>query len=120
MMPIGRQFASGLSLVPSSDRFCLSSAAQGRNGSPPGMFAPTLLNVDAGGSPGGDTGGGATLPPWNHALSPSPVRAGCPSAALGAGASRFGLPSAVRGTFFVGYVGHCADAGAANSSAAAV
>src|SRR6185295_18867773 len=111
MIPIGRQFASGLSLVPLALRCFKSSAAHGLNGRPSLNPAPTLPNVEAGGSPGGETGGGATFPPWNHALSQSPVKSGLPSAVRGAGASRFGLPSGVRGTPRVGYDGHCADSG---------
>jgi hypothetical protein len=37
-----------------------------------------------------------------------PERSGLPSRALGVGADRFGLPSAVLGTSGVGYDGHCA------------
>src|SRR3954467_15844745 len=40
-----------------------------------------------------------------------PEKSGWPSAAFGAGAVRFGLPSAVLGTFGVGYFNHCAPAG---------
>src|SRR5438552_9596162 len=42
----------------------------------------------------------------------SPERSGFPSAFLGAGADRLGLPSAIRGMPGVGYLSHCA-AGAA-------
>src|SRR6267154_2120507 len=40
----------------------------------------------------------------------SPASSGLPSDVRGAGAVRLGLPSAVRGTFGVGTVSHCADA----------
>jgi hypothetical protein len=44
------------------------------------------------------------------AVSQIPEKSGCPSAVLGVGAIRFGLPSEVLGTPAVGYFNHCADA----------
>src|SRR6185503_7677332 len=44
-----------------------------------------------------------------------PDRSIWPSAARGAGAARFGLPSAVRGIFGVGWLSHCALAGSATA-----
>jgi hypothetical protein len=41
-----------------------------------------------------------------------PERSGVPSGVRGAGADRFGLPSAVRGIPRVGCVNHCAESGA--------
>ena len=41
-----------------------------------------------------------------------PERSGFPSGAFGVGASRFGFPSAARGTLGVGYEGHCAPSDA--------
>src|SRR4051812_6231788 len=43
------------------------------------------------------------------AVSQSPVKSGLPSGVRGAGADRFGLPSAVFGTLAVGYFSHCAE-----------
>src|SRR5215471_17417844 len=49
-----------------------------------------------------------------------PEKSGLPSGCFGAGAFMFGLPSAVRGTFGVGYLSHCAcDARGADSRATA-
>src|SRR5437773_4464993 len=39
-----------------------------------------------------------------------PEKSGLPSVVLGAGASRFGVPLALRGTPAVGYFSHCANA----------
>src|SRR4051812_34250905 len=41
----------------------------------------------------------------------TPERSGCPSAVLGAGAARLGLPSAPIGTLGAGVFSHCPDAG---------
>jgi hypothetical protein len=41
--------------------------------------------------------------------SQTPEKSILPSTVRGAGAARFGLPSAVRGTAGFGYVNHCAD-----------
>src|SRR4051794_28628874 len=46
----------------------------------------------------------------------TPERSGCPSAVLGAGAVRLGLPSAPRGTFGEGVFSHCPEAGPHNAA----
>src|SRR5205814_4189614 len=51
-----------------------------------------------------------------------PAKSGLPSAVLGAGASRFGVPLVLRGAPAVGYFSHCANTGveiAQNSAAPA-
>src|SRR4029453_385518 len=117
MMPIGRQCASGLSLLLSPIRFFTSSAAHGWYGAPPSTCAPTFPNTNL---PGGGAGGvddPAALPaprpcvggglspsmvggaqPVHGAVSHTPDRSGLPSAVRGAGAFRSGFPSAVFGT----------------------
>src|SRR5712691_8169754 len=58
--PIGRQCASGLSLLLSAIRCFTRSAAHGWYGAPPGSCAPMLPNTDAdgpAGGPGAATGG---------------------------------------------------------------
>src|SRR5215510_329180 len=133
MKPIGRQCASGLSLLLSAMRFFTRSSAQGWRGRPSGKPAPTLKKVALGGPAFGAAawprlaGGGAfksapraprcgmfVLRP----LSQIPDRSGFPSAVLGVGAVRSGLPSAVLGTPRVGYKGHCAAIGSAAAKTA--
>src|SRR5215218_4322864 len=115
MVPIGRQWASGLSLLLSAFRFFSTSAPQGVRGSPPLMLAPTSRNVASGGPSGGvgeaaaggwppGVAGGAPPPPRHR-----PERSGLPSAVLGAGAVRFGSPFGSRGTPGEGYDFHCAN-----------
>src|SRR5437667_2310347 len=112
MWPIGRQCASGLSLLFVSFRAFLSSAAHGLNGRPSGNPAPISKNVATGGVPGGaGTGVPVVPPPSPRNRIQIPDRSGLPSAVLGVGASRTGLPSAVRGTPGVGYFAHCAESG---------
>src|SRR5436190_17624876 len=110
MWPIGRQCASGLSLLFTSFRAFFRSAAHGWNGRPSGNPAPMSKNVATGGVPGGaGTGAPVAPPPSPRNLIQIPDRSGLPSAVLGVGASRIGAPLAVRGTPGVGYFGHCAE-----------
>ena len=119
MMPIGRECASGLSLLLSALRVATRSAAHGRYGALwSGMLAPMFANTKPEGSKagGGVAAVAAGSTPATVALCPArgaqpehgttshtPDRSGLPSDALGAGASNFGLPSAVFGTPAVGY-----------------
>src|SRR5436190_22812043 len=100
MNPIGRQCASGLSLLLSAIRFLTRSAAHGWKGSPSGKPWPALPNVATGiaFAGGGVAGAAAPRPPPPRWPPPPPaaqipLRSGLPSAVLGAGAVRFGLPS---------------------------
>ena len=52
-------------------------------------------------------------------IGPDAGQIGLPVSVRGAGARRFGLPSAVRGTLRVGYDGHCAESGIEMSAASA-
>src|SRR5262245_37280439 len=110
MWPIGRHSASGLSLLLASFRCFFNSAAQGWNGSPPGIPAPTSKNVASGGVPGGGVGGTAFAPRAPPGGRPHwPDRSGLPSGVRGVGASRFTAPLASRGTFGVVCFAHCAE-----------
>src|SRR6185503_9060375 len=61
--PIGRQCASGLSLLLSAMRCFTNSAAHGWYGAPPGTCAPILPNTDPEGPAGtGAATGGAGVP----------------------------------------------------------
>src|SRR6187200_573701 len=94
-------------------RFFLSSAAHGviGNGYPRPATSP---KVESGVPSGVVVGGGGAPSPRPRPPPPPPARiqipekSTLPSAVRGVGASRFGLPSAVRGTPGVGYEGHCA------------
>src|ERR1700730_14870155 len=117
-MPIGRQCASGLSLLLSATRCLCSYAAQGWNGKPSGteepmfqnalfltrarkssfVFKPEKISPFAAGAFGFAAGAGAGA----RKFSQMPVRTGFPSAVLGVGALRFGFPSAVLGMPGVG------------------
>src|SRR5580700_8107683 len=106
MNPIGRQFASGLSLLLSAMRFFTSSAAHGCNGRPSLNPDPTLPKV-ASGTWSSETSGGAGAAPLAGATGfrtfrHTPERSGLPSAVLGAEA-------VADGTGPAGYWGHCAD-----------
>src|SRR5258708_5365952 len=69
-MPIGRQCASGLSLLLSAIRFLTRSAAHGWYGAPPGVLLPMLPNGDPPPLP---------EPEWEPRLRvPDPVRARSP------------------------------------------
>src|SRR5436309_4144198 len=137
MKPIGRQCASGLSLLLSAIRFFTSSAAQGCKGRPSLKPAPTSRNVAAatpsagvvaGGLGGGGPAVGApaappTFPDRNPGPSPGglgfcqmPERSGFPSAVLGAGAFRSGSPLGVFGTRAVGNGAHCASSDGASAT----
>src|ERR1700686_1163784 len=121
---MGRQWASGLSLLFSDFRLFSTSAAHGCSGSPSFMLAPILKNVASGGpSDGGGGGGGRGAwagawgcapprPPGTRVTSHTPEKSGFPSAVRGVGAVRSGFPSAVFGTP-EGYKGHCAKASGA-------
>src|SRR3984893_13221235 len=113
MRPIGRQCASGLSLLFPALRVFTSSAAHGCSGRPSLTFAPTSRKVVTGGPTENEGAGPASVPPPAGPSCPSPriqipERSGLPSAVRGAGAVKSGLPSGVLGTPAVGYVGHCA------------
>ena len=96
MMPIGRQCASGLSLLLPAVRFFSSSEPYGVSGRPSLNVDPISRNV-ASGSPVVATGGGAPRCPVG-APRQTPEKSGFPSAVRGAGALRLGSPAAVFGT----------------------
>src|SRR5579883_1992857 len=119
MMPNGRQWASGLSLLLSATRSRCSSAPQGVNGRPSWKDEPRFQNglrraaarkssLDAAAPAGRVFRDAASTAPTGRETSQMPLRSGLPSAVLGVGALRFGFPSAVRGTPGVGYEGHWA------------
>src|ERR1043166_3346320 len=131
-MPIGKQLASGLSLLLSATRFLTNSAAHGRYGAPPSVLAPMFPNAPptagttVGAGPraaagcGADVAGvtprcpaaaGVAAPPRPrpNGISQTPERSGLPFASRGVGASRLGLPSAAIGTPGAVYLGHCAN-----------
>src|SRR5262245_10060419 len=101
MMPIGRQWASGLSLLSRALRLASSSAPYGVSGSPSFMVDPMSRNVARGGVPGALTGGGAPRCPVG-APRHTPEKSGLPSAVLGGGADRSASPFAFLGTGNVG------------------
>src|SRR5437016_6708905 len=107
MMPMGRQCASGLSLLLSAIRFFSRSAAHGVSGNPSLKVEPMFRNVASGGPEEGWGGGGAPRCPVG-APRQTPEKSGLPSAVFGAGAARFGSPPGVLGTMDAGYGGHCA------------
>src|SRR5262245_39316169 len=121
MNPIGKQCASGLSLLLSAFLFFIRSAAQGWNGKSSLKPRPALPNV-AIGIPSGGSGGTAGAPapaprcpaprcpppPPATRLLQMPDKSGLSFAILGVEPSGLGLPSAVLGTFDAGYAGHCA------------
>src|SRR5579859_5163938 len=114
--PMGKQCASGLSLLFEATRCRCSSAAQGWKGRPSLNCAPRfqkgLVLTESGMISGvaedgaEDVGGGAGVGTPGTGLGRSccqtPERSGLPSAVLGAGPDKFGLPSAVLGTPGVG------------------
>src|SRR5439155_8486166 len=131
-MPIGRQCASGLSLLLSAMRLFTSFAAEGLNGRP-SLNPEPLSRNDAEAISSRDTFGGggvagraalAVPPPprklfrvWSaggRTICQIPERSGLPSDVRGAGASRLGCPSGNLGTLGVGRDGHCARALVAN------
>src|SRR6516162_3767681 len=104
MMPIGRQWASGLSLLLSAFRFATSSAAHGWYGALwSGMLAPIFPKTNPEGSGGALRTGGSSaagrapavvrlLPaagthPVQGTVSQTPDRSGFPSGVRGGGAS---------------------------------
>src|SRR5688572_29904363 len=115
MMPIGRQCASGLSLLFPATRVLSNSAPYGVSGSPPVMFWATSRKP----ATGGPLGGGAAAPcrpPPPPPPRQTPDRSGFPSAVFGTGPFISGSPLAVLGTPGVGCLGHCADrVGTANA-----
>jgi hypothetical protein len=131
MKPIGKQWASGLSLLLSAIRFCTSSAAHSLSGSPSLKPAPTLKKVAFGGPPFA-VGAGAAVPgrpsvaapprppPVFLPLSQMPDKSGFPSAVLGAGAVRSSCPAAVLGTRGDGVEGHCAETTGVSKASAAI
>src|SRR5688572_5213332 len=117
--PSGRQCASGLSIELSAMRFFFSSAAHGVSGRPPGMLRPMSTKVASGGASAvSDVSAGPPRRPLGGTrLSHVPDKSGLPFGMRGAGASRFGRPSAVRGMSGVRWIGHCADAEADRTTA---
>src|SRR5690349_13341254 len=104
---MGRQWASGLSLLLSAWRFFTRSAAHGWYGAPPGQLLPML--------PKGDPPPPPPLPPraaggalGSRVISHTPERSGLPSAVRGAAAFASSFPSAPIGTPVAVYLGHCA------------
>src|SRR6185436_87131 len=89
MMPIGRQCASGLSLLLPATRSLSTAWAHGVNGSPSLMFAATSRKPATGGPL---CGGGGVAPCLPRPPTPrqTPERSGLPSTVRGAGAVRFG------------------------------
>src|SRR5512138_1719002 len=112
MNPSGRQCASGLSFESFAMRCLRSSAAHGVNGNPPSKPCPTLKNLASGGSVSGFRFGsaGAGGPPGGTRLSQVPEKSILPFGRRGGGASRFSLPSAVRGSSLRTNAGHWACA----------
>src|SRR5215813_11800904 len=108
-MPIGRQCASGLSLLLSPIRFFTRSAAQGWYGAPPCVLLPILPNGDPPPPPPRPprpaAGGGAF---GSRVISHTPDKSGLPSAIRGTGAFESSFPSAPNGTAAAVYFGHCA------------
>src|SRR6266699_3865967 len=118
-MPIGRQCASGLSLLLSAMRLFTSFAAQGLNGRP-SLNPEPLSRNDAGAISSRVTFGGGAVgraalavpsPPrklaevWSagaRTICQIPERSGLPSGVRGAGASRLGCPFGNLGTPGVG------------------
>ena len=120
MMPIGKQCASGLSLLLSATRFFTRSAAHGWYGAPPGVCPPmspkTLppgrapavpgAAVPAGGGPpprapggglladGGAAGAGGSAPAWPLGISGPAPRPRPPALAMSQTPDKSGLPSA--------------------------
>src|SRR5437899_1713170 len=120
MIPIGKQCASGLSLLLSACRCFTSSAAHGRIGRPPSTPVPMSRNkfipVLGAGAAVPAAGGAPPVPDavTNAAAAPRgfcqiPERSGLPSGVLGAGALTSGCPLAVFAIRGVGYAAHCAD-----------
>src|SRR2546425_9585479 len=110
MTPIGRQCASGLSLLLAARRDFTSSAAHGCSGRPSLTFAPTSRNVVTGGPLENEGAGTGRVPPPAGPSCPSPriqlpEKSGLPSAVRGGGAVKAGLPSGVLGTPAMGYGG---------------
>src|SRR4029450_336706 len=116
MLPIGRQSASGLSLLLSALRLSLSSLAHDWNGNPPSTPAPISRNKRGPfGEPPVGKGAPGVLSIWaissrQPRFSHIPVRSGLPSAVFGAGALRSGCPFGSLGTPAVGERGHWAAA----------
>src|SRR5262245_12528314 len=93
--------AVGSSLLLLAWRLLNSCAAHGWNGTSSGLMSLAMLPTYPG--PGAQ----------------SPETSVLPSDSLGAGAERFGLPSAVRGMPAVGYLSHCGAGNPANINVAA-
>src|SRR5579872_4944211 len=110
MMPIGRQCASGLSLLLSATRCRCSLAAHGVNGRPSGNREPMFQNglrLATSNRLSFVRGGfaldrAATVPPTVRSFCHTPDRSGLPSEVLGVGALMLGLPWGVLGTPGVG------------------
>src|ERR1700724_1348244 len=96
--PIGRQKDVGSSFLSSSVRFFARALAHGRYGNPPWRLQPMLMNSCPTGMSAQPSGGHGRL----CSTSQRPEKSGLPSAVLGVGASRFGVPADVLGTPAVG------------------
>ena len=81
-------------------RSFFNAAAAAVSGSPSFMLRPMSTNVATGGPSGVSEGrnGPPRRPLGGWRLSQTPEKSGLPFGSRGAGASRFGRPSAVRGT----------------------
>src|SRR3954452_6887642 len=97
MMPMGRQCASGLSLLLRALRLANSSAPYGDSGRPSLNVEPISRKVAKGGAPAGLAGGGAPRCPTG-APRHTPEKSGLPLGVRGAGAERSGSPLGVFGT----------------------
>src|SRR5262249_21633123 len=105
-IPIGRQLASGLSLLLSARRFFTNSAAHGCSGNQSScVLLATFPRVAIGGAPGEGVicRGTPGIRPCQR-----PDKSGLPSAVRGTGASKSTPPLAVRGTRAVFCAGHWA------------
>src|SRR5437773_11438249 len=97
-IPMGRQKVVRSSFLSSSVRFFAMAAAHGRYGNPPLRLHPMLMNSCPTGMSAQPSGGQGRL----CSTSQTPEKSGLPSAVLGVGASRFGVPAGVLGTPVVG------------------
>src|SRR6516162_9773421 len=113
MKPMGKQCASGLSLLLSARRFFTSSAAQGWIGRPPCTPVPTsrnkLMLAFAAACVGALPDCASKFAAAPRAFCQMPDRSGLPSAVRGGGAVRSGFPSAFFGILAAGYGGHWAN-----------
>src|SRR6266853_5544 len=122
---MGRQWASGLSLLFPARRAFSRSAAHGCSGNPSFILAATFANVVSGGPAVNEGAGPGSVPPPAGPRRPSPriqlpEKSGLSWAVRGGGAVSCGLPSGVFGTPRAGYGGHWARSGATSTEARAM